>query len=398
VSFSDLSAGNPTSWLWTFPGGTPNSSTQQNPVVTYNSAGIFSVTLIATNSNGSDSETKTGYITVEDPDYCEASATCDEYIASMNFNTISNVSSCGTNGYTDFTAVSTTVTPGTSYPISITTSPWYAGDQCGAWVDWNQDLDFEDADEYFPMSGSNLSGVIIPPANALNGPTRLRVRILYSGDIVPCGNLEWGETEDYTVIVNNPQAQKTLDLTLFLEGLFNYGTLSMNKAQSESGAQFPGTVADQIVIKLAQASPPYSIVATSENLNLNQDGTCQANFPAALSGSYFIVVTHRNSLESWSSAPVSFTGNSISYDFSDAASKTYGNNSILIGSKYCIYGGDVNQDGTLDTGDMTPVDNDASAYLSGYLVTDVNGDGIIDTADMTVVDNNSAAYIGTMRP
>lgn len=398
VSFSDLSAGNPTSWLWTFPGGTPNSSTQQNPIVTYNTAGIYSVTLVATNSNGSDTETKTGYITVEAPSYCGASATCDEYIASMIFNTINNTSGCGTNGYTDYTSISTTIVAGTAYPISATTGPWYTGDQCGAWVDWNQDLDFDDDGEYYAMNGYPFTGTITPPAEALNGTTRLRVRILYYGDIVPCGNVEWGETEDYTVIVNNPQAQKTLNLTLFLEGLFNSVTLSMNKSQNESGAQFPGTVADQIVVKLVQASPPYSIVATSENINLNQNGTCQASFPATLSGSYYIVVTHRNSLETWSSAPVSFIDNSISYDFSNAASITYGNNSILIGGKYCIFGGDVNQDGTLDTGDMTPVDNDASAYLSGYLVTDVNGDGIIDTGDMTIVDNNAGTYISVARP
>jgi PKD repeat protein len=398
VSFTDLSAGNPTSWLWTFQSGTPATSVLQNPIVAYNSPGIYTVTLMATNANGSDTETKTGYIVVEDPDYCEASATCDEFISSLNFNTISNTSGCGTNGYTDYTGITTTIAAGTSYTITASTGPLYAGDQCGAWVDWNQDLDFEDDGEFFIMNNYPFTGIISPPADALNGPTRLRVRILYTGEIVPCGNVEWGETEDYTVIVDNPQAFKTLNLTVFLEGLFNPASQLMNKAMDENGEHFAGAIADQIVVKLAQASPPYTIVATSEILNLNQNGTCQVSFPSSLSGSYYIVITHRNSIETWSSAPVSFTDNPISYDFSNAASKTYGNNSILIGSKYCIYGGDVNQDGTLDTGDMTPVDNDASAYLSGYLSTDVNGDGVIDTADMTIVDNNSAAYISLARP
>lgn len=398
ISFTDLSAGNPTSWLWTFQGGTPATSILQNPIVTYNSPGIFTATLIATNANGSDTETKTGYILVEDPDYCGASAACDEFIASLNFNTISNISDCGTNGYTDFTGISTTITAGISYPISVTTDPWYAGDQCGAWVDWNQDLDFDDEGEYFPMSESDLSGVIIPPADALNGPTRLRVRILYTGEIVPCGFVSWGEAEDYTVIVDNPQSLKTLNLAVFLEGIFNPATQLMNKAMDENGEHFTGTIADQIIVGLASSTSPYTMITQSVDVNLNQNGSCQIGFPATFSGSYYIVVTHRNSLETWSSAPVSFTDNSISYDFSNAASKTYGNNAIMLGSKYCIYGGDVNQDGTLDTGDMTPVDNDASAYLSGYFVTDVNGDGVIDTADMTVVDNNSGAYIGVVKP
>lgn len=64
VSFVDLSSNNPTSWLWEFSGGSPASSTQQNPAVAYNNAGIYSVKLTASNEAGSDNETKINYITV----------------------------------------------------------------------------------------------------------------------------------------------------------------------------------------------------------------------------------------------------------------------------------------------------------------------------------------------
>ncbi len=64
VNFSDLSTNEPTSWNWTFDGGTPASSTNQNPSVTYNTAGTFDVTLSVSNSAGSDEMTKTAYITV----------------------------------------------------------------------------------------------------------------------------------------------------------------------------------------------------------------------------------------------------------------------------------------------------------------------------------------------
>ncbi len=64
VAFTDLSTNSPTSWSWTFAGGTPGSSTVQNPVVTYNTVGVYTVTLTAGNSGGSDVETKTNYITV----------------------------------------------------------------------------------------------------------------------------------------------------------------------------------------------------------------------------------------------------------------------------------------------------------------------------------------------
>ena len=70
VSFTDESSGYPTSWDWSispatgwnFAGGTSASS--QNPQVKFDSAGQYSVTLTATNSKGSDAETKANYIFV----------------------------------------------------------------------------------------------------------------------------------------------------------------------------------------------------------------------------------------------------------------------------------------------------------------------------------------------
>ena len=64
VNFTDYSSGNITSWNWSFPGGTPASSTIQNPSVNYNLAGTYDV--ILTVSNGSDTQTLTqeDYISV----------------------------------------------------------------------------------------------------------------------------------------------------------------------------------------------------------------------------------------------------------------------------------------------------------------------------------------------
>jgi len=64
VTFTDLSFNSPTNWSWSFSGGSPSSSTSQNPTVTYNSPGTYNVTLTASNSAGNNSQTKTGYIIV----------------------------------------------------------------------------------------------------------------------------------------------------------------------------------------------------------------------------------------------------------------------------------------------------------------------------------------------
>lgn len=65
VSYTDLSSNAPTAWDWTFPGGTPNSSSAQNPTISYNAPGTYSVSLKSYNNNGwSNTQYKGGYITV----------------------------------------------------------------------------------------------------------------------------------------------------------------------------------------------------------------------------------------------------------------------------------------------------------------------------------------------
>jgi Zn-dependent metalloprotease/PKD repeat protein len=64
VRFIDLSANNPTSWQWTFQGGTPSSSTEQNPRVAFETEGTYKVTLKANNSVGYNTISREGYIKV----------------------------------------------------------------------------------------------------------------------------------------------------------------------------------------------------------------------------------------------------------------------------------------------------------------------------------------------
>lgn len=109
VNFTDLSGGSPTSWSWTFTGGTPASSTDQNPSgIVYNTAGTYTVSMTATNAQGSDTETKVNYITVGGT--TPGDAPCDtlnyplngtEVLYSVVYpNSVFGYVS-GTNGYSD---------------------------------------------------------------------------------------------------------------------------------------------------------------------------------------------------------------------------------------------------------------------------------------------------------
>jgi hypothetical protein len=189
---------------------------------------------------------------------------------------------------------------------------------------------------------------------------------------------------------------KTLTLTLFLEGLYNGGG-SMNQAHDANGPRYGSGIADQITVELHNASSYNTIVYVSGPINLGIDGHATVTIPDLYNGLYYITIRHRNSIETTSATATPFSSASINYNF-DLVSMVYGNNVKLVSGKYCIYTGDVNQDGITDTGDMNPVENKSVVIMMGYLAEDVNGDGIVDTGDMNIVENNSTAVIQVITP
>ncbi|WNJ16327.1 M43 family zinc metalloprotease [Pontibacter sp. G13] len=64
IQFSDLSQNNASSWSWSFPGGSPSTSSAQNPAVTYPNPGTYNVQLIVTNGNGSDTMLQTSWVEI----------------------------------------------------------------------------------------------------------------------------------------------------------------------------------------------------------------------------------------------------------------------------------------------------------------------------------------------
>ena len=122
-------------------------------------------------------------------------------------------------------------------------------------------------------------------------------------------------------------------------------------------------------------------------------------FNNASNGQYYIVVTHRNALETWSGAGQSFTAGSVkTYDFTSASSQAFGNNLNLVSGKYCEYSGDPNQDGTVDASDIIDIYNDVTVIATGYINTDVTGDDIVDVSDLLITFNNSTDVVMVIRP
>lgn len=157
---------------------------------------------------------------------------------------------------------------------------------------------------------------------------------------------------------------------------------------------------DTLTVYLRNSSAPYAIVDSARGVLDSIGFSCQITFGNALSGSYYVVVKHRNSIETWSKSGGEnyVRGLAFNYDFTSAQSQAYGGNQVLSGSRYCIFSGDVDQDGTVDASDAGVVDNDASNYASGYLAADLNGDGAVDATDSALADNNASNYISIVRP
>lgn len=206
-----------------------------------------------------------------------------------------------------------------------------------------------------------------------------------------------GLLTDMAFTITN-QPDKTLNLRFLLEGLYK-GSTSMVKVQNGSGNQFGGDTTDIFKLELHDASGYATILFSKDSLSVDTNGLASyAGIPYNMNGNYYVTVKHRNSVETVSSSPVSFTGSGVSYDFTTAASQAYGGNQITIGTDNAFYSGDVNQDGLVDTSDISMVANAAAIFTSGYVATDVTGDGSVDSGDMISVDNNSANFVTSMTP
>lgn len=132
------------------------------------------------------------------------------FIDGVALGSISNTGTGATSGpnYTDYTAQSTTINVNASYNLGITSGS-IAIDYYGAWIDYNQDGDFADSGEKLGevQATSAFQSLQIPftvPGTAVGGETRLRVRGIFStsGNLQPCIDYTYGETEDYTVDIN----------------------------------------------------------------------------------------------------------------------------------------------------------------------------------------------------
>jgi hypothetical protein len=175
-----------------------------------------------------------------------------------------------------------------------------------------------------------------------------------------------------------------LNLKAFIQGFYNGSTGKMVK--------------DTVRVFLRYQTAPYAIADSSRSV-LDSNGNGVFNFNRVGNrANYFLVVKHRNTVETWSSTAGEFWQNLREYDFTPFALYAFGSNQILKGTKYCLFNGDIGQDGAIDLTDIVAVHNNAVIFSTGYKPTDVDGNNVTDLTDLIQTHNNSSNFVSLKRP
>ncbi|HMO61299.1 MAG TPA: GEVED domain-containing protein [Ferruginibacter sp.] len=175
--------------------------------------------IVARNANGAAVGcTERSFTTGAGFEYCfpfyTTGCTLGDGITLFRLGDINNASTCSNSAYSDFTYLSSNLTQGQSYPLTINQQD---EDFVKVWIDFNDDGNFGENELVFGSASDNnvgtaVTGTVTIPANAPTGLHLMRVRNSYvSNDFDACSILDFGEAEDYAV---NIITSSTLDAAL----------------------------------------------------------------------------------------------------------------------------------------------------------------------------------------
>ena len=197
----------------------------------------------------------------------------------------------------------------------------------------------------------------------------------------------------------------TVNVKAFIQG-FYIGSQQMRPVlfnQFQTGSTY---FTDHIVGELYDTSVPPNLIA-SDSSEIDTNGNVQFLFSntANCTNYYYIVLKHRNAIQTWSALP-QLIGFNYSYDFTTSASQAYidensNNDSMVLVEPgvWALYSGDINQDEVIDGLDEQLFANDSFASLfGGYYATDLNGDGVVDGTDSPFLVANILNTVYSQHP
>jgi hypothetical protein len=286
-----------------------------------------------------------------------------------------------------------TITPNTSSTTTITScGPYY-------WLATAQTYAISGTYTYINGCETQILALTIVPGTTI------------ISDITACNTFTWpvnnqtyttSGTYNYvngcrTEILNlNLACGFAVNLKLNIEGYYDAATHAMRPVLANQGIGNSTTNVDNITVELRNEMG--GIVSTTTTM-LHTDGTATASFGNAPGGSYYLAIKYRNAIETWSANPITIGQTAASYDFSNSASKAYGNNmKFLETGVYGFYTGDINQDGYIEGLDYDQLNIDTNDFAEGFNSTDLNGDGFVEGLDYDFININVAGFIESMHP
>lgn len=198
-----------------------------------------------------------------------------------------------------------------------------------------------------------------------------------------------------TTIVSGSGGSSTLDIRMFLEGYYLSESL-MSPALYNQGVSMNSQDVDSILVDLKDPTSFESAMVVPALLSTDGNATCDFG---AITGNYYIAISSRNSLLTWSSEPVNIVNGTNFYDFTTESTAAYGNNLKEVEPGiWAFYSGDLNADENLDLLDIGAVETDINNFQFGNFPTDVNGDGNVDLLDTPALEANIGNFIFSNHP
>ena len=157
---------------------------------------------------------------------------------------------------------------------------------------------------------------------------------------------------------------------------------------------------DTLTVSVRSNTAPFNIIETRKMVYDTLSGMASIPLHSVNPGfSYYLTVSHRNSITTWSSSPVVFSDNITSYDFSTGISQAFENNMINVNGKSSFYTGDISRDGCVDLSDLVAVVNNTTLFTTGeYVLEDLDFDELVDLTDLVGCNNNAAIFVCTIAP
>jgi hypothetical protein len=224
------------------------------------------------------------------------------------------------------------------------------------------------------------------------------------------------------------------DLNVFLEGPYSGGSMTAGLAASVPTSQpfsgspwsYPGTesvasgffasnptIVDWVFVQARDTTPgplapPMNIAASragfvkTDGSIVDTNGVDPLHFPSLGSGTYYVVVDHRNHASAMSAAGVATSSSALDYDFTDAMAKAYtlgpAPMRALTGAKFGLFAGDGTTDGQVNASDFNTWLIQTKAVATGYIAGDYNLDAGATALDFNLWLFNTKAVAKSQVP